>query len=223
MLLAALSGAEAWLHAHPQHDPRAPLTLDQPAGWATQSKLAALKSDPAQCRVFLERSELRFDALEPAGSGECYRDDRIVFDESDRLPGLSPGGAAATCATQAALARWQRHVVQPEARRLLGASVARIEHFGTYSCRRIGGGETGRWSQHARGNAIDISGFVLDDGTRISVRQDWTDNDAGSAFLKAVRDGACGEFTVVLSPDYNAAHADHLHFDQSPGGFGLCR
>jgi hypothetical protein len=28
----------------------------------------------------------------------------------------------------------------------------------------------------------------------------------------------------VLSPDYNAAHADHLHFDQEARGFGgVCR
>jgi hypothetical protein len=31
-------------------------------------------------------------------------------------------------------------------------------------------------------------------------------------------------FGTVLSPDYNAAHADHFHFDQAARGFGgLCR
>ena len=33
-----------------------------------------------------------------------------------------------------------------------------------------------------------------------------------------VRDGACDLFATVLSPDYNAAHADHLHFDQAMRG-----
>ena len=41
-----------------------------------------------------------------------------------------------------------------------------------------------------------------------------------------VRDGACRLFSTVLSPGYNAAHADHLHLDQAERGkFGgrLCR
>ncbi|MDP1909506.1 MAG: extensin family protein, partial [Hyphomicrobium sp.] len=33
-----------------------------------------------------------------------------------------------------------------------------------------------------------------------------------------VRDGACRLFSTTLSPDYNAAHADHLHFDQASRG-----
>jgi len=40
-------------------------------------------------------------------------------------------------------------------------------------------------------------------------------------FVRAVRDGACRVFGVVLSPDYNAAHADHLHLN--PAGYSLCR
>jgi len=42
--------------------------------------------------------------------------------------------------------------------------------------------------------------------------------------LQAVRGGACGYFTTVLSPDYNAAHADHFHLDQAKrlGGWGAC-
>ena len=39
-------------------------------------------------------------------------------------------------------------------------------------------------------------------------------------FLRRVRDGACGLFATVLSPDYNAAHRDHLHLDQADRGMG---
>jgi hypothetical protein len=41
-----------------------------------------------------------------------------------------------------------------------------------------------------------------------------------------VRDGACRLFATTLSPDYNAAHADHLHLDQAnrgAGGWRACR
>ena len=223
LLLAAFVGGKTWLNDHPQHDPAAPLTLDQPQGWATKGKLAALSGDPTQCRAFLERSDLAHSALEPEGAGACYRADRLALLGDDRLAALSPAAPVATCGVMAALARWQRQELQPIALETLGAEVARIEHYGTYSCRRIGGGETGRWSQHATGNAIDIAGFVLTDGRRISVERDWPGDDREAAFLRQVRDGACGSFAIVLSPDYNAAHADHLHLDQSAGAFGLCR
>ena len=40
VLLALGAGAHGWLKAHPEHDPRAPLDLDGPEGWATGTKLA---------------------------------------------------------------------------------------------------------------------------------------------------------------------------------------
>lgn len=39
-------------------------------------------------------------------------------------------------------------------------------------------------------------------------------------FLRRIRDDACGLFGTVLSPEYNAAHRDHLHFDGA--SFGVC-
>jgi hypothetical protein len=50
------------------------------------------------------------------------------------------------------------------------------------------------------------------------VLKDWNEGGKKAAFLREVRDGTCGLFSVVLSPDYNAAHADHLHIDQTDRG-----
>ena len=114
--------------------------------------------------------------------------------------------------------------MQPAAAELLGSRVERIEQIGAYSCRRIGGGESGRWSEHATGNAIDIAAFVLEDGQRIAVVGDWRGERPEGRFLHRVRDGACEIFGTVLSPDYNEAHRDHLHLDQAARGFGsYCR
>ena len=62
-----------------------------------------------------------------------------------------------------------------------------------------------------------MAGFVLENGERITLVRDWDDAEKG-AFLRDVRDGACDLFSTVLSPDYNAAHADHFHFDQAEQG-----
>jgi len=76
-------------------------------------------------------------------------------------------------------------------------------------------------STHATADAIDISGFDLADGTRVRLRADWGGVGAKSAFLRAVRDGACDWFDLTLSPDYNILHADHFHLQSR--GWGLCR
>lgn len=220
VLGAAFLFARGWLAAHPQHDPWAPLDLNDPPGWATARKVAALRDDPVECRAVLERSGVAFAALPAAGEGECRREDRTVLADAP----LAPSAPATTCAVSAAFVLWLRQGVQPAAAELLGSEVAAIEHFGAYSCRRLYGRGSGRWSEHATGNAIDIAAFVLEDGRRIAVLGDWAGDDEEARFLRRVRDEACSVFGTVLSPDYNAAHADHLHLDQAARGFGsFCR
>jgi hypothetical protein len=227
-VLAALAlFGRAWLHDHPEHDPWAPLELTDPAGWATSRKLTALRKEPDVCRNFLERSDIGFASLDPVGEGACRRADRVVL-EDDRASGrvLRPSAPRATCAVQGALAWWMQHEVQPAAEAIMGSRVVEIEHLGTANCRRIGGGDAGQWSEHATGNAIDIAGFVFADGRRVRVLADWKGQDADAAqFLRAARDGACLAFSTVLSPEYNAAHADHFHLDQAnrAAGWSACR
>ncbi|UAB77040.1 extensin family protein [Erythrobacter sp. SCSIO 43205] len=218
-VLAALGIAGwNWLQDHPEHNPMAPLDLRDPIGLATTTKLVALRDDVDQCRAVLERSDVAFTALPEVGEGACARPDRTQLTQ---LP-LSPGNPATTCPVAAALELWRTRTVEPAAREIFGSDVARFEHLGVYNCRRIRG-SSDRWSQHATGNAIDISAVVLEDGRRISLIADW-DGDADEArFLREIRDGACDVFAVVLSPDYNAAHADHFHFDQTGNFMGVCR
>ncbi|QZD89853.1 extensin family protein [Qipengyuania aurantiaca] len=219
VLAGLLVAARSWLATHPEHNPWAPLDLNDPRGWATQQKLVALRDDVATCRAVLERSEVGFRALEPAGEGECRREDRT------RLSGypLSPDTPATTCPVAVAMELWKRDTLEPAAREIFGSEVARIEHLGAYSCRRMYGREDGPWSEHATANALDIAGFVLADGTHISVLSDWQGEGDKQRFLRAVRDGACGAFSTVLSPDYNAAHADHFHFDMDSRWTSVCR
>lgn len=222
LVLAGLAvAARGWLGDNPQHDPWAPLDLNDPPGWATEAKLLALRDDPQTCRDVLTRSDVRFTALDPAGQDACLREDRTVM---DALP-LSPTPPPTTCALGAALHMWMLDVVRPAADEILDAEILRIEHYGAYSCRRLYGRSEGNWSEHATGNAIDIAVFVMADGSRVSVLGDW---DAGGGsnkarFLNRVRDGSCDLFSTVLSPDYNQAHRDHFHFDQSPRYRSICR
>lgn len=218
LLVMAIAGWQ-WLKAHPQHNPYAPLDLRDPPGWATARKLAALREDVTQCRAVLERSAVTYTALPATGDGPCARPDRTRLGDYP----LAPDTPAVTCPVAAALELWRRDSVVPAARAIMGSELARIEHLGAFSCRRMYGGEDGPWSEHATANAIDIAAFVLENGRRISVLGEWEGDAEEATFLRAVRDGACGSFATVLSPDYNAAHADHFHLDQDDRWAGVCR
>ena len=103
----------------------------------------------------------------------------------------------------------------------LGQPIARIEHYGTYACRNIYGQAAGRVSEHAHANALDVAAFRTAAGERIAVVSDFRDEGPRGRFLRRVRDEACPWFRGVLSPDYNAAHRDHLHLDRGP--YRVCR
>ena len=120
-----------------------------------------------------------------------------------------------SCAFALELDAFIRDEVQPLALARFGQRVRQLRHFGTYACRRETG-NGGRWSVHASGRAIDLAGFELADGTRITVERDWRGHGAKSRFLHALARRACGRFSVVLTPDSDRDHRTHIHLDEGP-------
>lgn len=141
---------------------------------------------------------------------------------SDHSPLAVTNLGPVTCEVSRAFAGWARYGVDRAARQILGSPLARIETFGSYSCRNVAG--SGRRSAHASAAAIDVSGFLLADGRRITLKQDWHGGDAQvRAFLRTVQDSACRRFGTVLGPDYNSAHEDHFHLEGVAGARNYCR
>jgi len=211
-----------YARGHPEDLPWTKLDLAQPIGAFTGAKLAALGEDGEGCLTLMRAAGVRFDSLPPRASGQCGWSHALRVRRFGAL-GISwrPDGLGTACPVAAGLALWEWHVIQPAALEHFGTQVAAIEHFGSYSCRRIYGQASAPWSEHARANAVDVGGFVLADGRRIRVLADWRGDGPEANFLREVRDGACDLFSTVLSPDYNAAHRDHLHLDQANrGAFG---
>ena len=207
---------------HPERFPWTDLDLADPVGPFTGRKLADLTGDTRRCMTLLAKSQLAETAAPTLGSAEphCRVEDGVsIVPENSRSIGYAPAGLVTSCPVAAALALWEREVVQPAALRRFGSRVARLDHFGSFSCRRIYGRDSGAYSEHSTADAIDVAGFRLANGMRISVAGDWGGGGGEkAAFLREVRDGACDLFSTVLSPDYNAAHADHLHLDQAARG-----
>ena len=223
ILAFALLVVFAWLRPGREDLPWTPLVLSEPIGMSTGRKVARLTGDRERCIALLETSGLEFDALEPQGNDQCRVEDAVRLDGGQDLLAMTPRSVAPSCPVMIGLLIWQNQVVQAQAQEIFGQRVARLETFGSFSCRRMYGRTEGAWSEHATADAIDIGAFVLADGTRISVLGDWADeSDVGegdkAVFLRQVRDGACDLFSTVLSPEYNAAHADHFHLDMADRG-----
>lgn len=178
--------------------------------------------DAKACFANLGRDAVKFSALPDRNFGKGCRTINTIKLLDFGTPTTNLG--AMTCPVAASFAGWARYAVQPAARQYLGADVVKIETFGTYSCRNIGGGESGRLSEHALGNAVDVSGFVLSDGRRITVLNNWNSGGREQEFLRRLHQSACRRFNTVLGPDYNQAHADHFHLDMARRGWGsYCR
>jgi hypothetical protein len=201
-------------------NPFTPLDVADAPNWLTRLKLSRLESDAPQCSNVLASSDLSYSPTPDRNPEEgCGWSNAVAVTKSSVA---FSRGFTASCPLAVAWALLETHVLQAAAREHLGQEVVRVLHLGTYACRNIDHRAGGRRSEHAFANAIDVSGFVLADGRRIALAEDWDGADPERvAFLRAVRDGACRVFDVVLSPDYNAAHRDHFHFDM--GDYRACR
>ncbi|MBB1091369.1 extensin family protein [Rhodopseudomonas palustris] len=121
--------------------------------------------------------------------------------------------ATLACPIVSALDRWLAESVQPSAMRWFGVRVAEIKQISAYSCRGMNGNPNAHISEHAFGNALDISAFVLADGRRVTIKGGWKGLPEEQAFLRDVQNSACQVFNTVLAPGSNIYHYDHIHVD----------
>lgn len=163
------------------------------------------------CIAALNARGVSFESRgEVEGNGSCGIDNAVALRGS---PAQLAGGATLSCPMALAVVDFERDVVQPAAERHLGERVVRMRVLSSYQCRRTAG--SGRLSQHARGQAIDIATFETA-SQRVAVQDSWRDRGARGAFLRAVARGACERFGVVLTPNSDRDHYNHFHLDIGP-------
>ncbi|MEQ1687600.1 MAG: extensin family protein [Sphingopyxis sp.] len=214
--LAALALLSGCIGA-PDHRRDAPSASSRPS--AARTPQAAPSEATRTCFADLGQAGVRFTPLpdQQQGGGCITRGTLHLNDIGTPITNMT----AITCPLARNFAAWIRHAVKPAARQVFGQDIARVETFGTYSCRNVYGQRSGRLSQHAFANAVDVSAFVLADGRRITVLGGWNGDDRDQRFLRLIHASACRRFGTVLSPDYNAAHANHFHLDMAAQSF--CR
>ncbi|MBT2295396.1 extensin-like domain-containing protein [Pseudomonas fluorescens] len=217
--VAVLGVWRGWLAVPPQWNPWAPLDVNVPPNLLTRYKLMALRNDPQLCDQALATSGLRATRqADSSPQASCPLSNVLRVQGGEVALSSS---FLASCPLAVAFALFERHALQPAALATYGQKVARVDHLGSFACRNLYGRESGARSQHATASALDIAGFRLADGRSVSVLKDWPKDNTHGQFLRQVRDGACDMFSVVLSPDYNAAHRNHFHLDVGP--WWICR
>ncbi len=184
--------------------------------------IAALS--PARCFAILESAGVEVSRV-PAGDAAGVRMPVRLRSPIGGVAIASRGGEPVheimDCRLAVALLAWA-----PALRR---AGVRRAIHYSTYRPgARVRG--TGRVSGHAHGLAIDLAEVELD-GASVDVLDGWTarargvapchgtfDEPAGSATLRQLVCHAVERdlFQVVLTPHFDAAHANHVHLELVP-------
>ncbi|MES5101067.1 extensin family protein [Agrobacterium sp. BA1120] len=179
--------------------------MSSPPGMMPQSEIS--------CRSELRRLGVSFrDVARIADGPTCGIDYPL------ELSGLASGVAIRpavklNCQVTLAFAKWVKFELVPSSRFRYLSGVERITPMGGYSCRKMNSRSSNPWSEHARGNAIDIGTITLKNGKEIDVRKKSFFAFREKGLLKAVRSDSCKYFSTVLGPGSDPNHWNHFHFD----------
>ena len=174
--------------------------------------IIGMTSAERACRSELERMGVKFQELPPISKGRSCGIAHPI-----KVTGFRSGiqlkpAATLNCQMTRIFAKWVKNELVPSSRYRYFSGVKTIHQMSSYSCRRMNSSSRNPWSEHAKGNALDIGGFTLKNGKHIDVRKKSFFAFREKGLLKTVREDSCKYFTTVLGPG-DAYHGDHFHFD----------
>jgi hypothetical protein len=155
--------------------------------------------------------------LPPISEGQCQDQSPLSVTEiqvNGRMVPLSTP-AEIDCQMASDLPGWVAEV-DNFAETLLKTRIASVTVGGSFECRPRNTPDKAdtNISEHGRADAVDVVGFGLADGRRLTVGSDYASADAPTArFMHFAHDAACTRFTTVLGPDANGLHHEHFHLD----------
>lgn len=185
-----------------------------------------MSNSEAACRTRLKRLGVVFTEKSPINqSGSCRIENPIEVSGFNSGSIAFKPAATLNCQITEAFARWIKGDLQPSSRLRYLSGINTIYNAGGYSCRTMNHRRGAKMSEHSRGNAIDVTKIVLNNGKSIAVRKPGFFSFREKGLLNSVRSDACNYFTTVLGPGYNREHADHFHFDlmQRRSGYRACK
>jgi hypothetical protein len=122
--------------------------------------------------------------------------------------------ATVDCSVAKALNRWVDEVAQPA----FDGKLVEMQVAAHYICRSRNNIKGAKISEHGKGRAIDISAFILSNGTVLTVERNY------NKLLRRIYKAACPYFRTTLGPGSDGYHENHFHFDTSArNGGAYCR
>ena len=158
-----------------------------------------------------------------AGPGACGGEDLIELDAVLLADGSRVAIApkpTLRCDMAESFAAWLRDEAVPRLKPL-NSPLRTVVNEDSYECRgrnRVAGAKV---SEHGKGNAIDVRGFILADRRKIVL----TDVTESKDLREGLRDSACRRFTTVLGPGSDAYHEQHIRLDvlERRAGYRICQ
>jgi hypothetical protein len=228
LLTAALLGqaaAEPVPLPRPRPDtaqPPAPQPLSFRAAAGPDFDSAAVTAEPTDCDQRLAtiakiETMPRLIGPGPCGGADMVRMRSVLLADGKRVA-LQPSPYL-RCPMAEQFAGWIRETAAPQVA-AIGEALRRVETYDDYECRLRNRLRSGKISEHAKANAIDVRGFTLAGGRFIAL----TDPAAPKPLREALREAACARFTTVLGPG-EANHESHIHLDllQRRNGYRICQ
>ena len=180
---------------------------------------------PSAClATFAERGGIALPSPSENGGGACAIDDPVTFRSIAMADGPKvelDSAVTVSCAFALEVLGWLRDdlpgIMSGENGKLTG-----LVGVGGHACRPRNGMAGAPISEHATGNALDLSGFRLQDGRTVTL----AGRDGATRLLReALQKSACARFMTALGPGSDSSHKDHLHLDmrKRPRGFKICQ
>ncbi len=176
----------------------------------------------ADCEQRLTAAEVTFRSaklpIRERKGFSCGTEQAVVYVKGPESMRFEPAPVV-SCGLALALARFER-VLNRTAKEFLGTRVVAIVQGGTYNCRSMA--RFRLVSEHSYANAIDLYGFRLADGRRVSVLRDFGSprepaKTRESRFLRELAHRLYDEqvFSVVVTRFFDELHRDHIHVDMA--------
>jgi hypothetical protein len=202
-------------------------TIPMPPPRPAMEKQAVLAASPAvasarkekglrTCLATLLGQGIEAEAAPQPKSGNpgCHIDDpvrlmRIRVQNSKSAIAL-PDKPLLSCPFARTYALWLSGTAAPLLKSRLGFALTEIRTGPGFDCRNVNRAKAGKLSPHATGIAIDMDRFTFSNKQEFAVGR-----EAGkrAEVLRALQNSACKDFTTVLGPGSDAAHAYHIHVD----------
>ena len=204
--------------------------LDVPKPQAAPALPAPTETTPVQdgnCLAALSKAGASFSPVpQPGTTVECAVENPVRVNSISGKDGTIklPDQPTLNCTFALKFTTWIETSAQSIAHASLGAGIVALGTGPGFDCRGRNGDAGAKISEHGTGNAVDIATVSLGNKQQIQVKDAINPQATGFGFLRDLRAAACVEFTTVLGPGANPAHAEHFHIDlaQRKGGYRIC-